>query len=174
MSPTTAPPASCRPPPRMDTRNGTSLACRTQWCSSGSSTPRPTGSATPTTPAPEATTPHVSASWWSSTTKPTTRTRQGLVTKKPPGTREVDYSRARGQARPHLAGEGRRHQCTPGPSARARRQDCRGVPRGTTASRLHRWRSFRTRRTRARAGQAGSRTHQRRLRRQQPEHAPAS
>jgi hypothetical protein len=30
MSPTTAPPASCHPPPRMGMRSETSPACRTQ------------------------------------------------------------------------------------------------------------------------------------------------
>jgi hypothetical protein len=43
-----------------------------------------------------------------------------------------------------------------------------------TASRLHRWRSFRAQRMCARAGQAGARAHQHRLRRQQLEHAPVS
>jgi hypothetical protein len=69
--------------------------------------------------------------------------------------------RARGQVRPHLTGEGRRHQHATSPSARARGQDCGGVPHGVTASSLHRWRSFHARRTRARAGQAGVRPHQR-------------
>jgi hypothetical protein len=31
--------------------------------------------------------------------------RRGLATEKPPKTRELDYPRARGQARPHLTGE---------------------------------------------------------------------
>jgi hypothetical protein len=46
---------------------------------------------------------------------------------------------------PHITDEGRRHQRTAGPSTRARGQACGGVPRGTTASHLHRWRSFRAR-----------------------------
>jgi hypothetical protein len=54
-----------------------------------------------------------------------------------------------GRARPHLTGEGRRHQRAAGPSARARGQACGGVPCGTTALSLYRWRSFRAQRTRA-------------------------
>jgi hypothetical protein len=86
---------------------------------------------------------------------------EGLATEKPPGTREPTHHRTRGRARPHLSDEGLRHKHTADPSTRARSQACGGVPRGTTASRLHRWRSFRARRTRARAGKVGSRTHQR-------------
>jgi hypothetical protein len=64
------------------------------------------------------------------------------ATEKPPRTWELDYPRARGRARPHLTGEGHRHQHAASPSARARGQAYGGVPRGTTASLLHRWRSF--------------------------------
>jgi hypothetical protein len=85
----------------------------------------------------------------------------GLATEKPLRTWELDYSRARGQARPHLTGEGCLHQRAAGPSARARGQACGGVLRGATALRLHRWRSFRARRMLARAGQVGARSHQR-------------
>jgi hypothetical protein len=57
-----------------------------------------TGSAAPTTPAPGVTTPHVSASWWSSTTRPTARTWQGPAMEKPPKTRGSAYPKTRGQA----------------------------------------------------------------------------
>jgi hypothetical protein len=86
--------------------------------SSGSLTPRTTGSATPSTPAPGATTPRVSAFLWSSTTSRMARTRQELAMEKPPSTRELDHSGAWGQVRPHLTGEGRQHQRAASPSAR--------------------------------------------------------
>jgi hypothetical protein len=78
------------------------------------------GSVVPTTPASGDTTPHVSASWWSSTTRPTARTWRGLVTEKPPRTRGPAYPRTRGQAHPHIAGKRHRHQCAAGSSTRAR------------------------------------------------------
>jgi hypothetical protein len=56
-----APPTSCHRPLRTDMRSGISPASQTQSCSGGSLTPRTTGSATPTTLAPGATTPHGSA-----------------------------------------------------------------------------------------------------------------
>jgi hypothetical protein len=57
------PPTSCRPPLRTDTRSGISPVYPTRSCSSGSSTPQTTGSATPTTPALGATTPRGSVAW---------------------------------------------------------------------------------------------------------------
>jgi hypothetical protein len=102
----TAPPASCRPPPRTGTRSGTSPTCLTQWCSGGSSTPRTTGLATPTTPASGATTPRGSASSCLPTTKQTPRTRQKPATERFPPARELDRTRVRGQALPLLTAEG--------------------------------------------------------------------
>jgi hypothetical protein len=51
-------------------------------------------------------TPRMNASWWSLTTRRTARTRQGPVTEKLLRTRELDYSRARDRAHPHLISRG--------------------------------------------------------------------
>jgi hypothetical protein len=69
---------------------------------------------------------------------------------------------------------GDRHQRTAGPRTRARGQAGRRIPHGAVASRIHRGRSLRARRTRARVGQASPRPHQRRLQRRRSKHAPAS
>jgi hypothetical protein len=58
-----APPTSCHLPLCTNTRSGTFPASPTRSCSGGSSTPQNTGSATPTTPTPGATTPRGSAAW---------------------------------------------------------------------------------------------------------------
>jgi hypothetical protein len=68
--------------------------------------PRTTGSATPTTPVPGATTPRGSASSYSPTTKRTLQTWQKPTTERFPKARELDRTKVRGQARlpPHRRG----------------------------------------------------------------------
>jgi hypothetical protein len=122
------------------------------------------------TPASEATTPRVSASWWSSTTKPTERARRGLATEKPPGTRELVYPRTRDRARPPPRRRGaltstrswlKRASLRPSWRRSTARYDCFAPP---LLEKL----------PRARAGQVGPQPHQHRLQRQHPEHALAS
>jgi hypothetical protein len=107
--------------------------------------PRTTGSATPTTPAPGAMTPHGSASSCLPTTKQTPQTRQKPATERFPPTQELDHTKVRGQARLPLAAEGGRHQRVTSLGARARSEACRGVPRGAAASSFHRRESLRAR-----------------------------
>jgi hypothetical protein len=53
-----------------------------------------------------ATTPRVSASWWSSTTRRTARMRRGLATEKPPEPGSQRTLGPRAERAPHLTGEG--------------------------------------------------------------------
>jgi hypothetical protein len=84
--------------------------------------PRTTSSAALTTPAPEATTPHVSASWLPLVTWPTMRTWQGLATEKPPPPKYGDERtlEPRAKCASHLADGGHGHQRATNSSARAR------------------------------------------------------
>jgi hypothetical protein len=66
-----APLTRCHPPTSMGTRDGTSPAFRTQSCSGVFLTPRTTGSAVPTIPAPGVTTPRTNAASSSPTTQQT-------------------------------------------------------------------------------------------------------
>jgi hypothetical protein len=80
---------------------------------------RGTGSATPTTLAPGATTPRGSASSCSPTTKQTPRTRQKLATERFPQPGNWTSPGCGAKRASPLTTEGRRHQRAAGPSARA-------------------------------------------------------